>query len=814
MATKINPDYYGAENTFVNNTVSTKRSNYSIGDLLNLGIYTGGSLDFTASPWGIGKSSVSSDFIFTLGKSDVWSFHVHENTKNNTPVWFYTHGVSIGGDIANDILGSDATKANFAKALYKNRISPAVELASNLQDIKSTLAIDNGSVISLPSTQRQFAVTYADYQNLRAVIYDVWYKPEGSNNISRCELKDIINGTVTDIDSIIAIYIDIRERSSGTSSGITPSIGGSELDIPDFYKSCYYDSGDADKWVRPWHIIHTIGAPFWSTNDLSMSFAQFGSNDAVLYDSDYDTVTSNDIANNRNNSNIYGHISSKRQVFDDVAYHWEYGIMPYGSNPWTGTTIDDGAAYESGTYITYVYMALDGEYDDKTNAYLKAILHEVAFLGMPFTDRNHVTETIGGNNTYLPVFDEHLITTGDFVSGSASLALPNADWGDIFSTDMPDYDPEYEPEPEPDEGDTGDLSNTGAPRQPPLFGEITFYAMTGLEFYQFVKEVNAYYIGKTPDDWTLDFQGVNPAEYILGVYFTYFDLPIGDTSYSIDIGTITLPNVTAYKIDEGDTMLRPNRWQYCDFGTLTINAKYGDFRDYPPYTTIELYLPLAGTIDIDSSYFIGHNISIKYYYNILTMTGVACVYRDNLLYKTVDLKIASQIPLLSTNIGQYQNQIAQLANAREQNAIRLTAGALSTAAGLGATIATGGAALPALIAAGTGIATMATSAIKQDEISYQIEHTAPSLSVTGAAEANNALCCGQLKPKLIIKRAAMLPHDDSIYAQTVGNACCINDTIGNMSGLTVCSKIDTTGIIATSDEIQAIKQAFANGVIV
>ena len=493
---------------------------------------------------------------------------------------------------------------------------------------------------------------------------------------------------------------------------------------------------------------------------------------------------------------------------DDKAFaRWTYQSTTYAHGI-RGDMFDFEYKYNNGTaYITPRWAG----------ATKADVLREVAYLGFWFTcDTTKAQNAAIGryctdDDVYMPVFDSNGVTTGEYKSGTDAAAIAPAD--DATPADFIDYDPNAGGGDIP-ETDTGDLSNVGAPRAPIVFNSITFYAMSGLDFWNFVQKLNSYYLGKTSEDWTLDFQGVNPAEYILQCYYTYFDLPVNDSDVNVNIGAITLPDIVARKLSEGDTMERPNKWQYCDFGVRFVEPLYNDFRDFAPYTTIELYLPLAGTIDLETAYVMGHNISIRYYYSVLTMTGVACVYRDNMLYKTVDLQIASQIPLLSTNIGQYQNQIVSLENARKQNAMRLTAGAITTAIGAGATIATGGAALPALLAIGTGAAALATGAEKLDELSYQIEHTAPSLSTTGAAEATNSLCCGQLKPKMIIKRALMLPRDDDVYAATVGNACSFNTTISEMSGLIVCSNADLSGIPATAAEISAIQSLLTGGIYV
>ena len=814
MATRINPNYYGAESTFITigGSTAVKRCANNVGQLMTNNIYTGGSFDTTASPWGIGESSVSSDFFFIASKGAEWSIVDYNNPKKNNPIWFYWNSGPIeGGDDTSDLDGSSASSWYYSRAIYKDRMSPKATVSN--AEIHSTLAIDNTERVDLPGSANQYPVTYADYQNLRLVIGDVWVKQEGSSNITRTSMSAIQSGSVT-VDKLVRFNFSIYDVNENNTT-IQLSMGGTEMDIPETFKTCYYES--EEKWVRPWHRISSVGYWYRSYYDQSVGFQVFNTDTGVAYTSAWETLSSDDNAVGRPGSNGWGHISSKEQEFDDVSYHWTWGITHWNTDPFVINQIENGDTFTSETLRNFAFMEFDNEPDDKNEACFNAVLHEVAFLGFPIViSTSDVAEPIGSDKVYLPIFDEHLITTGEFANGTAAAALPNAAWRDVFGSEMPEYDPTYDPDehPEDDQKDEGDLNNLSSARMPSLFSELTFYAMTPLEFYGFIDELNRYYQTRDPEQWTLDFQGSNPADYILGVYYTWFDLPINDVAANVRIGPITLPNTTCFKVAEGDTMLRPNRWQYCDFGTKHIDKRRYDFRDYAPYTQIELYLPLAGTIDLDVAYVMDHDISIRYYYNLLTMTGVACVFRDNLLYKTADLQIGSQIPLLSTNVGQYQNQIAQLEAARKQNAIRLVSGAASVAAGAAATIATGGAALPAALAIGAGASTLATGMIQQDQINYQLEHTAPSVSTTGAAEANCNLCCGQIIPKLIIKRALTLEVDNSMYASTIGNACCFNDTIGNRTGLVVCGGVDTSGIPATVEEINAIKQALSSGVYV
>lgn len=810
MATKINPDFYGAENTFVQLSVTpyVKRCAQTVGQLASGGTYTGGSFDTTASPWGIGKSSASSDFTFVASKGAQWSITYNENERKNTPMYLYWSGSPVvGGNDTSGFAGVEVGPWTYSRAMYKNRFSPSANVADNT--LISTLSLDTDTRIDISNTTEQYPITYADYSHLRMVMFSVFYKPVGSDTIARTTMSAIKAGSVN-VDKIVSFFFGIYDTSVH-GVNLQLSVGGSELTIPEIFKNCYY--GNNDKWVRPWRYLGSIGYWTHSDADASVSFAGFNTDSGTAYTTAYETPTADDVAKGTAGSNGWGHISNTMQVFDDVSYHWEYGITPNTGSVWDINPIENGATFTSGNYKSFGYIELDDYTGSKNDAYFNAILHEVAFMGFPIViDGAYLSRSIGDDNVYLPVFDDHIITTGEFISGAESLNLPNAAWTDIFGDEMPEYDPEYEPDEPIPEKDYGDTTNTGSLRIR-IPSDLKVYLMDESTLHQMLYRLNNYYSDKTPDDWTIDFQGVNPSDYILGCYVTRLNLPPSSVGEAVKIGVIDL-NLSAYTLNQVY-----DYWCTIDFGTRTIQPRYNDFRDYAPYTSVELYLPLAGTVDLDVNYCMGHNITVKYYYDVLTMSCVAAVYRDNMLYKCSDCKIGAEIPLLSSNMGSYQNQIEQLSVARQRNNIAIATSGAAAIAGTTAAIATGSP--MAIIGAAGGFSKLADNIIESNNLDYQFDHIAPSVSVTGAADAQNNLCVGQLMPKLVIKRPVMLSgRNDTIYSKTVGNACCINDYIGSRSGLVVCSNINTNDIVnaygesPTADEINSIKQTFANGVYV
>ncbi len=84
--------------------------------------------------------------------------------------------------------------------------------------------------------------------------------------------------------------------------------------------------------------------------------------------------------------------------------------------------------------------------NDIKNRWIEMINHEIAFFGLPFQWGTESFGEFGDASVYIPIFDEHLITTGDYENGSDSLALPNAKWHNVFDNSMPAYDPFYQPE--------------------------------------------------------------------------------------------------------------------------------------------------------------------------------------------------------------------------------------------------------------------------------------------------------------------------------------------------------------------------------
>lgn len=567
---------------------------------------------------------------------------------------------------------------------------------------------------------------------------------------------------------------------------------------------------------------------YWSTDTAAQCFPVEGMNYRTGGQPTFNRILVNGLGfktdDQYTNTNMAGNFCDKEQSFGDITYKQRPLLYRVVNSQLTEVKEGDAVVYDTYDYykLTSIYEVTDS--DTFTKAQILALIkHEVAFYGFEFYicwgNASGGTFEVGSDDLFLPKFDEHLITTGNYTSGTASLSETNATWSNVFDDSMPTYDKDYNPKPDKtskDENDSGDLYNFGSWNKFPSC--LTAYAMSLEKFQSVLQSINSMYQTDTDGvkQWELDFKGSNPSDYIVGAYVSVCNFGLTDTAYPITIGPVNLadkvPSMTAFKIAFGKS-------GYFDCGSVDINPFYNDFRDYAPYTQLELYLPLCGNVDLDPAYFIGHSVSITYYYDYNTMSCSACIYRDGItLYKVVNGSIGAEIPLTSMRMGDYQNAIHTLEQAQKQNEIRMASAMVSmgiSAAGLLAAPATGGATLGLTALGLNGVKSGIETVNAIDDISYNIEHKQPTPTQTGASEAQNAFCVGSMYPYLFIKRAKMLEDFDAeIYGHTVGYACNVNAHIGDMSGYTVATNIDTSGINATVDEINAIKQAFSKGVYI
>lgn len=259
----------------------------------------------------------------------------------------------------------------------------------------------------------------------------------------------------------------------------------------------------------------------------------------------------------------------------------------------------------------------------------------------------------------------------------------------------------------------------------------------------------------------------NPLDLILGLSIVPVAVPQGTTE-----------NVYVGLIDTGIAMTKAaSQYVQVDCGSLNVTEFYGAALDYLPFRKTSIYLPFIGTRTISTDDIMGKTVHVVYNIDLLSGALTAMVKcGDAVLY-------------------QYSGACNIAIPLSGQSFTDLALSTLQLAAGIGATVASGGS------AAGIVAANAANSVMSMKPT---VERAG---GVSGAA--------GQLaimRPYLIgeIPRQSVPAN----YNQFAGYPSNISAVLGNLSGYTQVETIYLEGITATSDELNEIETLLKSGVYI
>ena len=277
---------------------------------------------------------------------------------------------------------------------------------------------------------------------------------------------------------------------------------------------------------------------------------------------------------------------------------------------------------------------------------------------------------------------------------------------------------------------------------------------------------------------------VNPLDFIASLMVFPCSPNVG-SSEAIKFGkwACIATGATALGVSITGTKLS-SQFKVVDFGSVTIDENWGNFLDYSQ-TTIELFLPFIGSVNIDVSECMGGTINVQYTIDFFTGQCVANVLCQRDLYIGANKSIANraqhsyqgncaiQIPLSAVNYG---SMIGSLINASAQSITNPVSGFVGIA----------------IDAVGGGFR--------------------PNVSSKGNIVANSGFC-SVLYPYVRITRPITAEPDS--YQEVVGYPSYINTTLGECEDLCICDDINLQGISgATENELNRIKQMCREGVYV
>ena len=379
----------------------------------------------------------------------------------------------------------------------------------------------------------------------------------------------------------------------------------------------------------------------------------------------------------------------------------------------------------------------------------------------------------GDKGFYVPIIGDDGLTTGKYVDGAEAKNLPQSSW----TTPTAQWDnSKYDPTKPIDPNDYTDKIDLNKP------------TLTTTGIFNRTFGMNATNIRSLADYlWNADetvfneivkglsLMGGNPIDGLIDLRLYPFDVvshTSGGASKNIVVGR-TDTKITGIEINDYNAVL--------DLGSCSFFPYFGNFLDYEPYTTGQLYIPYVGIVPISTAVFMGQTISCKMVVDITTGSCTAIVFCNGipLIYKNGNMGV--EIPMTATNSAQY--------------ASRIMSGLTSAATDLTLGAATGN---PMQIASSVGGITDAAMASNNT-----IYNTAGSSSPA----------CGLWQPQncyFIINRPVPIVPDS--YGHNVGYACNYQASLSSLSGFTCCYNTDINTLYATEEEKDEIVRLLGQGV--
>lgn len=262
----------------------------------------------------------------------------------------------------------------------------------------------------------------------------------------------------------------------------------------------------------------------------------------------------------------------------------------------------------------------------------------------------------------------------------------------------------------------------------------------------------------------------NPMESIIGLHKVYAKPIIGGRS-----------NIKVGYLDSGvSSNFVSNQYTKIDCGTVNLQEYFGNVFDYSPYTSIELYLPCIGFVQLDVGNVMRSSINITYTVDVLTGACIAevNVRRDGsggVLY-SYSGNCASQYPLSS---GSYMGIVSSV---------------IGVAGSIVGTVASGGSLAPLALGATSGLLNAKT----------HVQHS-------GSLSGNSGVMGGKI-PYLIITRPQTNMAENYQHLQGIPS-----NTYAQLSacrGFVKVKNVNVQNIIAESEELEEIKTLLLNGVII
>lgn len=584
-------------------------------------------------------------------------------------------------------------------------------------------------------------------------------------------------------------------------------------------------------------------------------------------------------------------------LYDNLT-SYPYNIMPcvYDDDNYTVKWFEDNTSLSNTqkySVAVYASLASFGGID----AFREYVRKSVAFLGCYFSECLYPNATKDWNSTdcFIGTIDDDGVTHGDYTNGTDNDNQRQKTWDDVWSNKTP-YNPNSHIKPTAPTTEKASDPLTLRPNANIGVGMgLMRYAVKSNDLFNmgvwlnvvtnYNKAVNSFvskYVTDNPtasenkamkafknvfpdvNSWYAYVysklgNGVHPNNNIVGLMaFPFETNRFGvDTATGIKMGDSNTgsspqfeckswyedesPINTTFTLSDITTAtgkpVNSDGFAELEMGNIEITPEYGDFRDYAPYTKLELQIPYFGTVNLDPKEWYYHTVYVKCICECVTGSALCIVCRgDNYGNVSPVITIGGQVGFsIPLNIDTYGGTTASLTsssasfqNMNVEHRVNAVNGLIdvgkSTASLIGAgafTVATGGLGVGALALAGANTTQKASSYYGQMKTEknnikateYAMEHQQAGSMILGSASPS-ANAKYEYQCRLVKHYPCMLNTSLSEFIVNNGVACNESGVVGDYSGYTVFSNVKLDNINLTDDEKKIIETTLQSGVYI
>lgn len=265
----------------------------------------------------------------------------------------------------------------------------------------------------------------------------------------------------------------------------------------------------------------------------------------------------------------------------------------------------------------------------------------------------------------------------------------------------------------------------------------------------------------------------DPINFIVGLFMLPVSPNVGANS-GIFLGGINVNTVSAPKVAA--------QFKTIDFGTIEIDELYGNYLDYS-HSQLSIYLPYVGVADIDVQEVNGGSITLRY--TIDCFTG-ACVANVKCVKYT-------KTPWGKT----YKNSTVHSYTGNVAIQLPISAGSFDTM-------------LSGLINVGLGLG-MNQPAKALQGVGDMINGMAGDVTTRGSLSSNTGKCCYQTPYLMFTRPIEVRPKNlGNVHGYSAGAGGVLN----SFRGYVECTDIKLDGIVATTSEIDELRQLCTSGIYI